>query len=503
MRSGLAAALAALLLAGCVTEESLTGKVDYKSTVVLPSLEVPPDLTSPARDNRYIIPETGKTTATYSGYEAERREQRNPAGGAVLPEFDKLRIERAGTQRWLVVEDPPEKIWPVVKDFWQENGFLVKLELPEAGVMETDWAENRANIPQGGVRGLLGYVLDQIYSTSERDKFRTRLDRVADGKGTEVFISHRGMQEVYTTMRDPQSNAPGDTAWQPRPSDPDLEAEFLRRLMVRLGAQNERAKTLVAVGAPAAQAELKKLADGNEALMLADPFDRAWRRVGLALGRGTVEHLVVRQRVAVGPDHVRVDQRGPLPGTAVVHRPLHRLEGGDGITAVHFLDVQAREAGHELGNRTAGRVHLHRDGDRVAIVLDQEDHRQLEVGRAAERLPELTLAGGAVARGDEYDFITVRTQDAVGHPLDLRVAEPRLRRADRLQELRARRTGGADDVQLLVPEVRRHLPTARVRIVRSPDCGEEHLRGGHPQTETEGAVAVVGVEKVVGRAEHL
>jgi len=285
MRSGLAAALAALLLAGCVTEESLTGKVDYKSTVVLPSLEVPPDLTSPARDNRYIIPETGKTTATYSGYEAERREQRNPAGGAVLPEFDKLRIERAGTQRWLVVEDPPEKIWPVVKDFWQENGFLVKLELPEAGVMETDWAENRANIPQGGVRGLLGYVLDQIYSTSERDKFRTRLDRVADGKGTEVFISHRGMQEVYTTMRDPQSNAPGDTAWQPRPSDPDLEAEFLRRLMVRLGAQNERAKTLVAVGAPAAQAELKKLADGNEALMLADPFDRAWRRVGLALDR--------------------------------------------------------------------------------------------------------------------------------------------------------------------------------------------------------------------------
>jgi len=203
----------------------------------------------------------------------------------VLPEFDKLRIERAGTQRWLVVEDPPEKIWPVVKDFWQENGFLVKLELPEAGVMETDWAENRANIPQGGVRGLLGYVLDQIYSTSERDKFRTRLDRVADGKGTEVFISHRGMQEVYTTMRDPQSNAPGDTAWQPRPSDPDLEAEFLRRLMVRLGAQNERAKTLVAVGAPAAQAELKKLADGNEALMLADPFDRAWRRVGLALDR--------------------------------------------------------------------------------------------------------------------------------------------------------------------------------------------------------------------------
>jgi outer membrane protein assembly factor BamC len=197
----------------------------------------------------------------------------------VLPEFDKLRIERAGTQRWLVVDEPPEKLWPVVKDFWQENGFLVKLELPEAGVMETDWAENRANIPQGGVRYLLGSFLDQIYSTSERDKFRTRLDRVADGKSTEVYISHRGVQEVYTTLRDPQTNAPGGTAWQPRPPDADLEAEFLRRLMVRLGAQNEQARAMMSGSAPSAQA------DGAETLQLVEPFDRAWRRVGLALDR--------------------------------------------------------------------------------------------------------------------------------------------------------------------------------------------------------------------------
>ena len=284
MRSGWIAALAAMFLAGCITEETLVGKVDYKSTGTLPSLEVPPDLTSPARDNRYVVPESGgKTSATYSGYQAERG-QRNPGAGTVLPEFDKLRIERSGTQRWLVAEDPPEKLWPVVKDFWQENGFLLKLEVPEAGVMETDWAENRANIPQGGVRYLLGSFLDQIYSTSERDKFRTRLERAADGKGTEVYISHRGMQEVYTTLRDPQNNAPGGTAWQPRPADPDLEAEFLRRLMVRLGAQEEKARQLMSSGAPQAQAELKKIEDGDK-LVLAEPFDRAWRRVGLALDR--------------------------------------------------------------------------------------------------------------------------------------------------------------------------------------------------------------------------
>jgi outer membrane protein assembly factor BamC len=284
MRRGSAALVAAMLLAGCVTEEELSGKVDYKSTVTRPSLEVPPDLTSPQRDNRYIVPETGRSSATFLEYQAGQRDKRD-ANQPVLPEFDRLRIERAGTQRWLVVNEPPEKIWPVVKDFWQENGFLVKLELPEAGVMETDWAENRANIPQGGVRYLLGSFLDQIYSTSERDKFRTRLDRVGEGKSTEVYISHRGMQEVYTTLRDPQTNAPGGTAWQPRPADPDLEAEFLRRLMVRLGVQDEKARMLMAGAAPLPQAELKKVPDGNETLHLAEPFDRAWRRVGLALDR--------------------------------------------------------------------------------------------------------------------------------------------------------------------------------------------------------------------------
>jgi len=286
MRSSWLAALAAVCLAGCVTEESLTGKVDYKSTGTLPSLEVPPDLTSPARDNRYIVPEgAGKTSATFSGYQADRRDQRSPATSAVLPEFDKLRIERSGTQRWLVIEDPPEKLWPVVKDFWQENGFLLKLELPEAGVMETDWAENRAKLPQDFIRASIGKIFDGAYSTGELDKFRTRLERAGDGKGTEVYISHRGMQEVYTTLRDPQSNAPGGTAWQPRPADPDLEAEFLRRLMVRLGAQQERAKEMMGAAGPLPQAELKKVADGNDMLVLAEPFDRAWRRVGLALDR--------------------------------------------------------------------------------------------------------------------------------------------------------------------------------------------------------------------------
>ena len=282
-------AASAAVLSGC-SWFSDGSSIDYKSAGKLPPLEVPPDLTSPQRDNRYVIPEGARSSATLSGYEAERRDPARArpstpsAAPVVLPELDRMKIERAGTQRWLVVQEPPEKLWPVVKDFWQENGFLIKLEMPEAGVMETDWAETRSQVPEGTIRYYLGKILDQFTSTSERDKYRTRLDRTADGSGTEIYTSHRGMQEVYTT-REATSSTPGQTAWQPRAGDPELEAEFLRRLMVKLGAPGERAKQLTVATAPQLRAEIVKANDGTERLQVYEPFDRAWRRVGLALDR--------------------------------------------------------------------------------------------------------------------------------------------------------------------------------------------------------------------------
>jgi outer membrane protein assembly factor BamC len=282
-RSSLALAIAAVAaLGGCSTAtEILEGKrVDYKSAGALPPLEVPPDLTTPTRDNRYIVPETGKGAATLSGFQAERAQQAKVGGSTtVLPAVDKMRVERAGSQRWLVVQENPEKLWPLVKDFWRENGFLVNLELPQAGVLETDWAENRAKLPQDFIRNTIGRVLEQVYSTPERDKFRTRLERAGDGS-TEIYISHRGMMELYVREGRDQ------TMWQPRPSDPELEAEFLRRLMVRLGAQEERAKQMTAAAvSQESRAAIKKGVDGREMLTVFEPFDRAWRRVGLALDR--------------------------------------------------------------------------------------------------------------------------------------------------------------------------------------------------------------------------
>ena len=274
----LGCAVATLALISCGSFELPSKKIDYKSAGKLPPLEVPPDLTRPSGDDRFTVPDVNpKSSATYSAYSKDRSGQPQAVSSSVLPQQRDARIERSGTQRWLVVKGEPAAMWPVVKDFWQETGFIINLEIPEAGVMETDWAENRARIPDGIIRNTLGKLLDAVYSTSERDKFRTRLERGSETGTTEVYISHRGMEEIYT------SAAQDQTRWQPRPPNPELEAEMLRRLMVRFGVQEERAKAqLVATGSAVPRATLSR---GQGTLSLNEQFDRAWRRVGLALDR--------------------------------------------------------------------------------------------------------------------------------------------------------------------------------------------------------------------------
>ncbi len=254
-----------------------TDKVDYKSATKAPSLAVPPDLTQLSRDNRYAIPGGAVTASAY------QLGQATTAQPVAMTSLADIRVERAGNQRWLVVKRPAEQLWDPVKDFWQESGFLLAQDQSNLGIMETDWAENRAKLPQDFVRNSLGKLFDNLYSTSERDKFRTRLERTPSGE-TEIYISHRGMVEVYTSGNSNPSGRDTSTMWQPRAADPELEAEFLRRLMVRLGVTQQQANAVKAAGTVKAISRVSSV-NGQPVVLIDEGFDRAWRRVGLSLDR--------------------------------------------------------------------------------------------------------------------------------------------------------------------------------------------------------------------------
>ena len=277
----LASSVLVIGLAGCTSVGSLFkgDKVDYRAqSAQTQGLEVPPDLTQLARDTRYKQDGSGVVSAaTYQPPSFSAPTTGANAPGVVPNTDPNVTIERNSNDRWIVTSLPPEQVWPKLKQFWSERGFTLTVEQPDVGVMETDWNENRSKIPQDFIRSTIGLVFDSAWDSGERDRFRTRVERTE--KGSEIFITHRGAVEVLVG-----SNKESST-WQPRAADPDLEAEMLRRLLLKLGAQEERAAALVAPGeAPPPRA---RLLQGGPAgtVEVDDDFDRAWRRVGLALDR--------------------------------------------------------------------------------------------------------------------------------------------------------------------------------------------------------------------------
>jgi len=245
-------------------------KIDYQSAKPITSLEIPPDLNQIAPNKQYAIPGLGISTTSFNP-------SKNNSQPVAMNSMTNMRIDRFGNHRWLVVDIPPEKLWQPVVEFWQENGFTIEINQPELGIMETNLAENRAKIPMDGIRKFLGKALDRLYSSSERDKYRTRFERNKNG-GTDIFLTHRGMEEVYDS-KEKQS-----TIWQPRGADPELEAEFLRRLLIKLGASPEKSVEVVQKSLQTIQSRLT-FNKGDYQLSLPDAFDRAWRVVGLSLDR--------------------------------------------------------------------------------------------------------------------------------------------------------------------------------------------------------------------------
>jgi outer membrane protein assembly factor BamC len=374
-RSALALALglSALLAGGCasVSDFFAGDKVDYRSSArQTQGLEVPPDLTQLARDGRFQAPgavvsaAAGAAAAPGSGAAAAAAA---PAAQTVAAAaIGGMKIERAGDTRWLSVPLPPERIWNDLRQFWLDAGFTLEVDNAQIGVLETGWAENRAKLPQDLLRRTLGRVLENFYDTGERDRFRMRVERT--DTGSEVFLVHRGLVEVYTdrTLKD-------DLRWQRRPADPQLEAEFLSRLMLHLGRDTQTAGAApgaqgasgTADAAPPAPRARLLAGQPGAGLELDSGFDLAWRRVGLALDRGgfTVEDrdrsagLYFVRYADTGADR---QERGFLARlfSSDEATPAQRyriaLSGDRDKTVVAVQDAEGAPAPEAVGQRIAG-----------------------------------------------------------------------------------------------------------------------------------------------------
>lgn len=294
LNRSLMAALLAVTVAGCDSIPFIDTTPDYKAAGRSRPLEVPPDLTSASASDTYSVPGGSTTYSSYSQTQGEQVLEQEK----ILPNPDNVRLERAGSQRWLVVQAPPEKIWPVIREFWSELGFAVRVENPQTGVMETEWVDpsSLTKDEKGNYLDKFQGWLDKLNSLQTRQKFRTRIDRGPESGTTEIYLSHRsisdsvddGKERVLTSVGTVEQGYKLEKRTkqdQQRADAEDIDAELLRRLMVRLGVEEQSSRKVMAAVNNEVRATLSKDSNNSLSISLKDPFDRAWRRVGLALDR--------------------------------------------------------------------------------------------------------------------------------------------------------------------------------------------------------------------------
>ncbi|MFC5427575.1 outer membrane protein assembly factor BamC [Paraburkholderia denitrificans] len=312
------------LVAGCSSPSA--PKIDYRSDIKTKAKEstlaIPPNMLDETSDQRSLPPVGGETSLSA----LQRVETAAPPSSAddtrVLPQVAGMHIQRDGTESWLVIDNrKPDEVWPQVRRFWQEQGFLLVVDQRDKGVMETDWNETHQKISDGLIRNTLSWAMGNSYVGAERNKYRTRLETSPAG-GTYIFISQKGLSEQVGGVNN------DSTKWAPKPNDPALETEYLKRLMVTLAnakpgvpdvqavaeadakpdAKADKAKSKADPAAAAVAAQNANFAAQNAAasaqqsgsgvspsggqytsteLTLGESYDRAWLRVGIALDRAS------------------------------------------------------------------------------------------------------------------------------------------------------------------------------------------------------------------------
>jgi len=353
---------AAVLAAVCLSLVACSGgasnsRLDYKEAKTLPGMEVPPDLIAPANTGLEEIPQVDPNAGP---------DFINAGNGGlqVLPLAEGIHIEQAGNERWLRIDVPAAKLWPKLREFWPTIGLELTVDQPAVGIMETAWAENRADTPGGFLADMVKKVFKNAYAAGTRDKYRLRLEPHEDGS-TELFITHYGLKEVVAT----QVEEVVETTWVVRPSDPELANEVMNRLVLFLGGNKATAQAVVAKTVP--QAPPRARLEGDS-LIVDEGFSRTWRRTGIALDRlGLV-----------------VDDRNRSQGIYYISK-IDLLQGVEGESGSWFSGLFSSDAGDQAP--TQRQIHLSGDEQqtRISVFDNTGKPDSSEVGKTIlQRLQE-------------------------------------------------------------------------------------------------------------------
>jgi len=299
------------LVYGCSTTEDFFDDItapDYVNSSKSKKLEVPPDLSELETNSSFDVPGDVKSYKDYKQREQDLADNYlNPNRKKIVENPEGMKIIKSGNLRWLVVEKEPEKIWPHVKDFWEDLGFRVNIANKRTGIIETEWmdTDDIKLDKNDGVISTFDKWLDSLSGFADKRKFRTRVE-IGEQGTTEIYISQRSAEaaadqhsrilrernadynvgtinKIEEYKSDDQPNTKKvEVSEQREIDDYEIDSELLTRLMIKLGSTDFDAKQKVLNPEVIVKAELINNQDDLYIRMF-DQYDRAWRRLGLAL----------------------------------------------------------------------------------------------------------------------------------------------------------------------------------------------------------------------------
>jgi len=238
------------VLNGCIYRDL---SESYQQAEDIKTIKLPDSLSHVEQEPLFPIPEIKVKEESFYDIKTDGFIVPRPEPMSAEREQAKIKIQKVGSKRWVLVEAPTSQVWPLTQSFLSQSGISVINRVPDTGLVETAWVEFKS-------------------ATSKPSQFRVLIEKGLRPETTEIHIVQRDRSVEIGKV------------WPNTSIDPEREAWLLEAMANSLaGNIQNRAASLLgqSVGG---EVKAKLFMGENEPLLgLSLEEGRAWATVAHAL----------------------------------------------------------------------------------------------------------------------------------------------------------------------------------------------------------------------------